>query len=361
MLRNPVVLAVGCAVLTGCFFYASATNKEQPSFTKAGVKKIGPGKTTKEDILKWFGPPLAMARKGDEDKFMAPGTVREDTFPEAFAAKHTLTENDIIYYYRNVETTTAGLAVAGYTGYTFVGGQKPRSTTAKLWVLNRRSQRYRRGPLRERDAMSGVQKKVALGVWARAVPAALLIFSLQGCLALPLMSGVPLPKKTVNQLQAGKTTKAELLKWFGPPLSIATKGGTLNVDHGAQFSIGSMPGVTSRYERVQADTFFELFATRHPITDRDRVYYYQYVVSYKYTVFLLVYFNETADTRWDRLWVLVDEQTDLVKDYVFRKEVWWVGATQRSAPSHPHPQSEATMQTALSSNPRVASWYQGSR
>lgn len=192
--------------------------------------------------------------------------------------------------------------------------------------------------------MSSVQKKAALAVLAHAVPAALLISSLQGCVSLPSISGVPLLHKTVNQLQAGKTTRAEVLKWFGPPLSIVTKGETLTIVHGAPSRPGSMVAEAS-YETVQADTFFELFSTKHTITDRDRIYYYQYAVSYKYTVFLLVYMNETANTRSDRLWVLIDEQTGLVEDYVFRKEVWWVGATQRSPPSPARASSEATMQT----------------
>ena len=167
--------------------------------------------------------------------------------------------------------------------------------------------------------MSGVLKKAAVVVISNAVPAALLILSLQACIPAPsFRSGVPLPQKTVDQLQAGRTTKAEVLEWFGMPLSIAAKGETLTISRGPEWAAEG--GVRhAHYEKVDADTFFELFSTKHAITDRDRIYYYYDTVSSKYAVVLAVYINETANTRSDRLWVLVDEETGLVEDYVFRK------------------------------------------
>ena len=128
MPRNLVLLLVACAALTGCL-YASGSNIQEKTFSKTGVKKIEPGKTTKEDILKWFGPPLAIARKGDEDKIMTVENVRADTFLELFSAKRPLTENDVVYYYRNVETSVSGGAIL------FAVVSESRSATAKLWVL----------------------------------------------------------------------------------------------------------------------------------------------------------------------------------------------------------------------------------
>ena len=166
--------------------------------------------------------------------------------------------------------------------------------------------------------MRGVPKKAALAVLSNAVPAALLILSLQGCVPAPSFhSGVRLPQKTVDQLQAGITTKAELLEWFGLPLSVAAKGETLTIPRGQEW-VGSGTRFAS-YENVDADTFFELFATKNAITERDRIYYYHHTVSSKYGVVIAVYVHETVNTRSDRLWVLVDEETGLVKDYVFRK------------------------------------------
>ena len=166
--------------------------------------------------------------------------------------------------------------------------------------------------------MSGVPKKAALVVLCAA--AALPVLSLQGCVPAPSFhSGLPLPQKTVDGLQAGKTTKAELLEWFGLPLSIAVKGETLTIPLGPEW-FGS--GVRhARYEQVDADTFFELFSSKHSITDHDRIYYYHRTVSSKYAVVLAVYLNETVNTRSDRLWVLVDEETGLVEDFFFRKEL----------------------------------------
>jgi hypothetical protein len=127
MLGNTALLLLGCAALTGCL-YGSSTSKQE-SFTKAEVKKIEPGKTTKEEILKWFGAPLAIARKGDEDKVILAENVRAETFLELFAAKRTLTESNIIYYYRNLETNSAGGVIV------FAVMQQNRTATTKLWVL----------------------------------------------------------------------------------------------------------------------------------------------------------------------------------------------------------------------------------
>ena len=128
MLRNLVLLLVACAAMTGCLHF-SASDKGEKTFSKAGVNKIEPGKTTKEDILKWFGPPLAIARKGDEDKIMTAENVRADTFLELFSAKRPLTENDVVYYYRNVDTSNSGTLIV------LIQTSERRSATAKLWVL----------------------------------------------------------------------------------------------------------------------------------------------------------------------------------------------------------------------------------
>lgn len=127
MLRNPVLLLVACTTLAGCL-YASSSSKQE-TFSKSAVKKIEPGRTTKEEILKWFGPPLAIAHKGDGDKIITVENVRADTFLELFSAKHPLTESDVVYYYRNVETTSSGGVVV------FVVTENNRSATSKLWVL----------------------------------------------------------------------------------------------------------------------------------------------------------------------------------------------------------------------------------
>jgi hypothetical protein len=126
MLRNLVVV-IGSAVLTGCL-YASGTEKQR-SFNDAEVKKIERGRTTKEEILRWFGPPLAIARKDEGDKIIPPENVRAETFLELFAAKHTLTEGDVVYYYRNVEAKNSGGVVL------FVVLEDRRLATSKLWVL----------------------------------------------------------------------------------------------------------------------------------------------------------------------------------------------------------------------------------
>ena len=127
MRRNLIVWLLGSVVLSGCAFIGRS--EEENSFTKADIKKIEPGRTTREEILNWLGPPLAIAKKGEEDKIVPLENVRAATFLELFATKHILTEYDVIYYYRNVETTGSAVLVIA------VASETSKKATTKLWVL----------------------------------------------------------------------------------------------------------------------------------------------------------------------------------------------------------------------------------
>ena len=75
-------------------------------FGEDQIKKIQPGKTTRQEILEMFGPPVAVAKKGKVMKIPSLGQRKEgseeidsDTFFELFSTTHELTANHIIYYY----------------------------------------------------------------------------------------------------------------------------------------------------------------------------------------------------------------------------------------------------------------------
>ena len=192
--------------------------------------------------------------------------------------------------------------------------------------------------------------KAALVAFSTAVPAALLVLSLQGCIPAPSFRfGVPLPQETVDRLQSGKTTRAEVLEWFGMPLAIAAKGEALTIPHGPEW-VGSGARYAS-YENVDADSFFELFSTKHAINDRDRIYYYFYTVSSKQAIVLAVYINETVNTRSDRLWVMIDEETGLVEDYAFRKAASPEVAAKTVTAAHIAPQSTASPSEPVAAAP----------
>ena len=167
--------------------------------------------------------------------------------------------------------------------------------------------------------MSAFRRQLTLARSPLAILAVFFVVLLQGCPSLPIRSGVQLPQETVEQLQPGKTTKAEVLDWFGMPLSIAKKGETLTIFRESAWVAGG--GIRpSSYYQVDADTFFELFSAKRKITDRHRIYYYYHSVSTKFAIIAIVYNRESAHTRKDQLWLLMDEETGIVEDYVFRKE-----------------------------------------
>jgi hypothetical protein len=120
---------------SGCFL-VSGKYRLGETITEEMVKKIQPGKTVKQDILEWFGPPIAVARKGAWVKIPRLGTdrtgwdeIQSDSFLELFSSKHALTENHIIYYYHYGEDkATAGMFI-------FYAHGEGKLWISKLWVL----------------------------------------------------------------------------------------------------------------------------------------------------------------------------------------------------------------------------------
>jgi len=110
--------------------------KGEESFHEDQIKMILPGKTTKQEILLWFGPPLAIARKGKVMKIPSPDVQKassyeldSDTFLELFSGKHEVTENHIVYYYTYSETKGTGTVIL------FAGTESSRLIVNKLWIL----------------------------------------------------------------------------------------------------------------------------------------------------------------------------------------------------------------------------------
>ncbi len=124
-----VMSLAGCAVGSGKY-------KGEETFHKGQINYILPGETTKQEILSWFGPPLAIAKKGKVIKIPSPDVqktssyeIHSDTFLELFSAKHQITEDHMVYYYTNSETKdTSGF-------FLFAGAQSSKLVVDKLWIL----------------------------------------------------------------------------------------------------------------------------------------------------------------------------------------------------------------------------------
>lgn len=126
--------------MTGCAIMPMRGEVGKP-FDENLISKIQRGKTTKEEITRWFGVPKAVARKGGKVKLPAamatpyaggmemPGEeVPADTYFALFP-KNKVTENHIIYLY--VYTTSKGMNFyMPFFGY--MGGKALKNTLVIL-------------------------------------------------------------------------------------------------------------------------------------------------------------------------------------------------------------------------------------
>ncbi|MDH5458695.1 MAG: hypothetical protein OEY26_08280, partial [Nitrospinota bacterium] len=72
---------------------------------------------------------------------------------------------------------------------------------------------------------------------------------------------------------------------------------------------------------VNSDTFFDLFTSDAEFTKYHRMYYFYFSESRNLTYYLLVAKYDEIDTRFDKLWLLVDERTGIVEDYFFKQGI----------------------------------------
>jgi len=152
-----------------------------------------------------------------------------------------------------------------------------------------------------------------------------IIFSLSlllsGCMIpLSISSGTRIQTEQLNKIQPGKTTKNEVFEWIGPPIAVLASSEFYPVP--MPFIFKEKPA-TTRHARsfIQSDTFFELFSSQHQFHEYHRVYYFYYAVS-RWTNYSGVFVNvETTKTKFDKLWLLVNEKTGIVEDYKFRKGI----------------------------------------
>jgi len=140
-----------------------------------------------------------------------------------------------------------------------------------------------------------------------------------GCLTLFKYSGTEIKEARVAQIQPGKTHKRDALEWFGAPITISARGEIVVVPKVSvpdkEYRVPQRPTI------VESDTFFDLFASDVEFTKYHRVYYFHFVESRNLTYYLLVATYDEIDTRFDKLWLLVDEKTGIVDDYFFKKGI----------------------------------------
>jgi hypothetical protein len=157
-----------------------------------------------------------------------------------------------------------------------------------------------------------------------ALAAALLLLAGPGCI-LPALgtraSGRSVSRHDAVTLSAGKTTKAALFDRLGPPMAIAAAGERVQVPAANVHHVDEMRPRTVWFGggdwTQQGDAWLEPFAARRDLRDTHRVYYWHATEEGGITVFLLV----GVAARWtsaSELWVLVDEETGLAEDAVFR-------------------------------------------
>lgn len=113
-------------------------------------------------------------------------------------------------------------------------------------------------------------------------------------------------------IKVNKTTKAEILKAFGPPIAIARKGTTITFPS---------PGPRKEgYKEVASETFFELFSTKHNLTEDYIVYYYHSSTIKESFFFFIIPGSYQKSLIVNKLWILINEKTGVVEDYLLREE-----------------------------------------
>jgi hypothetical protein len=143
----------------------------------------------------------------------------------------------------------------------------------------------------------------------------ILLFLSQGCLiGGRYLADEPIGKERVERVRPGQTSIRDVLTWLGPPAAIARSGKTI---------IFPPPSMGKRgYLEMRSDVFFELFSSGRELRKEEVVYYYDSSrKSSLGALVILIVINiggQTDRMKVERLWLLVDEQSGIIEDYVYR-------------------------------------------
>ncbi len=124
--------------------------------------------------------------------------------------------------------------------------------------------------------------------------------------------GEPFGEDQIKKIQPGKTTRQEILEMFGPPVAVARKGKVMKIPPQWLRKEGS--------QEIDSDTFFELFSTTHELTENHIIYYYYYSEETGMTGMVLFAALGKGELGVDKLWILVNGETGIVEDYLFREQ-----------------------------------------
>lgn len=153
---------------------------------------------------------------------------------------------------------------------------------------------------------------------ARAALAAALLL-LSGCFPVfsRVRTGALVPHERLQMLRDGHTTRREVLDRFGPPLVVVRleRAAVRVPEVGVRRSGGN---------EVPSAWFFDRFGGREEVGPHDVIYFYrQHELTTRGSGILMqggVIGSSSDEDREDRLWVLVDGDTGLVKGHVHERD-----------------------------------------
>ena len=135
-----------------------------------------------------------------------------------------------------------------------------------------------------------------------------MLFQLTGC-SKRFETGIKIEQVMLKNIQTGKTTKNELFKLLGLPKAIAVWNRPMYL-YQPRIYTGETGLHADRIAQLQAEPFYEVFKTRNKLKDVHRVYYYYYAICKSSP-------GAKVTLEQDRLWVLMNEESEIVEDIYF--------------------------------------------
>ena len=154
--------------------------------------------------------------------------------------------------------------------------------------------------------------------------------SLVGCFVSPhsFTQGRPIADNKVEKIQKGRTTKDEIISWFGVPTTIIKKGDKTKTELTSTAAPSPtialpyfMPGLQGTPTgEFSSEQLFSLFSSKNKIKDDDVIYYYAYTSTQGSSFGLLFFSTTDSHAVTDKLLILIDEEKGIVTDFILSKE-----------------------------------------